>query len=159
MMEMQEETRIRLISDHIRHVIIYHVYSYDLRQQQYIQYTTVTDCYWLYPIYRGGTVQKRYTSEGYIRTLIHVLSSVLRDCFSFQSIGYLSSSDSSALNQQLSIRTQLALFLYFVTLSDYLFTEPGWGDIPSSAFFVTEPYWGDIPRGALRLRPQGSSSI
>jgi len=74
---------------------------------------------------------------GYIRTLIHVLSLVLRDQFKSISIGYLLVSDSSALNQQPSIRTRLALFLYSLPLSillvDYL-TEPGGGDIPIDAY-------------------------
>ena len=81
--------------------------------------------------YRG------YDHRRYIRTLIHVLSLVLRDQFKSISIGYLLVSDSSALNQQPSIRARLALFLYSLPLQillvDYL-TEPGGGDIPIDAY-------------------------
>jgi len=58
-----------------------------------------------------------YTDQRYIRTLIHVLSLALRDQSSQSSIGYILVSDSSALNQQPSIRTWLTLFLYSLLLS------------------------------------------
>ena len=78
---------------------------------------------------------------GYIRTLIHVLSLVLRDQYKSFSIGYLLVSDSSALNQQPSIRTRLALFLYSLPLLfllvEYL-TEPGGGDIPINAYDIPD---------------------
>lgn len=66
--------------------------------------------------------------------LNHVLSSVLRDQFKSISIGYLLVSDSSALNQQLGIRTQLALFLYSLPYCLYLSTEPGESDIPINTY-------------------------
>jgi len=75
--------------------------------------------------------------ERYIRALTHVLSLVLRDQFKSFSIGYILVSDSSALNQQPSIRTRLTLFLYSLPYSilfvDYP-TEPGGGDIPINAY-------------------------
>ena len=55
-------------------------------------------------------------SEGYIRTLIHVPSSVLRDYSSQSSIGYLSYSDSSALKPT----TEYTYSVGLVSLLHYL---------------------------------------
>jgi len=56
-------------------------------------------------------------------------------------------SDSSALNQQPSIRARLALFLYSLPLSILLVD------------YLTEPGGGDIPINALRTGPGGALSI
>ena len=55
-------------------------------------------------------------SKGYIRTLIHVPSSVLRDNSRQSSIGYLSSSDSSALKST----TKYTYLVGLVSLLRYL---------------------------------------
>jgi hypothetical protein len=86
--------------------------------------------------------------EIHIRTLIHVLSLVLCDQLLVnQALVTFLVSDSSALNQQLSIRTQLALFLYSLPYSILL------------ADFLTKPGGGDIPIDALRAGPGGAFSI
>ena len=115
------------------HVIIYSRYTpKGVAERVYIK----TRHDWIDPKYTPGGVDAGVYRERYIRTLIHVLSLVLRDQFKSYSIGYLLVSDSSALNQQPSIRTRLALFLYSLPLPfllvDYL-TEPGGGDIPINA--------------------------
>ena len=124
-MKVQEGTGIKLISKRTSHVIPYHCSTMNgIRSGIPL------------PSFDHRWYTEWYTSGGYIRTLIHVLSLVLRDQFKSISIGYLLVSDSSALNQQPSIRARLALFLYSLPLSillvDYL-TEPGGGDIPIDA--------------------------
>ena len=118
------------------HVIIYSRYTpKGVAERVYIK----TRHDWIDPKYTPGGVDAGVYRERYIRTLIHVLSLVLRDQFKSYSIGYLLVSDSSALNQQPSIRTRLALFLYSLpllfSLVDYL-TEPGGGDIPINSYDI-----------------------
>ena len=113
MENMQEGTGIKLIfgvlapDDHVFHVICK-------------EYTNIQDgCYTISLVYVYKYTMKTSYQEkgGYIRTLIHVLSLVLRDQYKSISIGYLLVSDSSALNQQPSIRTRLALFLHSITFT------------------------------------------
>ena len=135
-MKVQEGTGIKLISEQTSHVIPYHCSTMNgIRNGIPL------------PSFDHRWYTEWYTSEGYIRTLIHVLSLVLRDQYKSISIGYILVSDSSALNQQPSIRARLALFLYSLPLSilpvDYL----------------TEPGGGDTPIDALRTGPGGALSI
>ena len=123
---MQEETGIKLISKQVSHVTLYHCSTMNgIRNGIPL------------PSFDRRWYTEWYTSEGYIRTPIHVLSLVLRDQYKSISIGYILVSDSSALNQQPSTRARLALFLYSLPCSilfvDYP-TEPGGGDIPINAY-------------------------
>ena len=106
MMKVQEGTGIKLISKRTSHVIPYHCSTMNgIRNGIPL------------PSFDRRWYTEWYTSEGYIRTPIHVLSLVLRDQYKSISIGYILVSDSSALNQQPSIRAQLTLFLYSLLLS------------------------------------------
>jgi len=104
---------------------VYWIYKTDVIPSAWYRYTGI--------LWEHHTIRR----EGYIRTLIRVLSLVLRDQYKSISIGYILVSDSSALNQQPSTRARLALFLYSLPCSilfvDYP-TEPGGGDLPINAY-------------------------
>lgn len=80
-----------------------------------------------------------YYGKRYIRTLIYILSLVIRDQYSYSNIGYISSSTRVHLtnNSAYEHNWPCSIFVTFTYLNLPDTTEPGWGDIPSITLLIT----------------------